>query len=79
MNSNERAKALKIIEDTQRNAGITGGTNSVTVEIGHVADNGQVKHDSLLLHNAPGKILSELQDNGYSLSVKDSGVKVTKY
>jgi hypothetical protein len=55
---------------------IQSDTASVTVQIGGVDDSNMVEHDSIYIKDAPARIISELAEMGYSLSVTDDGVRV---
>lgn len=66
----ERVELLQRIEEIQQN------TNSVTVQIGHVSDDNMVKHNSIYITDAPAKVVNELRDAGYSISVDQRGARV---
>lgn len=70
MTPEERLEVLERIEEIQHD------TNAVTVQIGHVADNNQVKHNSIYVKDAPASVINTLRDEGYSVAVDERGARI---
>lgn len=78
MNQENRLEVLQLIEETQwRGDAPLGGTASVIVEIGGVADNGQVEHQSIHLHKANDRVIDVLRNEGFRVDLEDGTAEVS--
>ena len=73
MTIENKIKLLETLTKIQEN------TAPITLSIGNVSETNMVQHDTIIIHDAPARITSELIKQGYMLSITKDGIYVEKF